>query len=198
MGKESKLRHKYQPGENRQQYSNGDRKLYDKNACPSGCDEEVWHLALYFTELAESHGWSVEGMPIVYTELYHRVSKDADLTAILNPAIMVGGGGPTTDTTGTKVIEEMIEYYYDNYSSNKLPSINDFCNYNNFSNIKKTITKKKLLDDIFTTGTRKLVTEHPITANRRTEEEQETLNITLRSYTQEELEEKLKKFKEGN
>lgn len=197
MGKESKLRHKYQPGENRQQYPNGDRKLYDRNACPSGCDEEVWHLALYFSELAELNEWPVEGMPVVYTELYHRVARDPDLTSIVSPAILGGAGRSTTHTTGTEVVEEMIEYYYNNYYSNKQPSINDFCNYNNFSSIKKTILKKHYIDYISTTGTRKLVKEYPIIANRRTEEEQEVLNITLRNYTQGELNEKLKKFREG-
>jgi hypothetical protein len=150
MGKESKLRNRYEPGENRQQYSNGDRKLYEKNACPPGCDEEVWHLALYFTELAEEHKWSVEGMPIVYTELYHRISKDQDLTAIVNPVILGGAGRNTTDTTGTKVVEDMIIYYYSNYYSNRAPSINDFCSYSNFNNIKSIVTKSYIIENYLT------------------------------------------------
>lgn len=86
MGKESKLRSSYKPGETRQSYANGDRKFYDRDACPAGMDEYVWQLTLYFEQKLEAFGIQGDAKrPIVYTEIYHKISSDPDLTKLLDP-----------------------------------------------------------------------------------------------------------------
>jgi hypothetical protein len=85
MGKESKLRNNYKPGETRREYSNGDRKFYDRDACPAGMDEYVWQLTLYFEHKLEEFGVTGDSKrPIVYTEIYHKISSDQDLTSLLD------------------------------------------------------------------------------------------------------------------
>jgi hypothetical protein len=101
VGKESKLKNSYKAGETRQSYSNGDRKLYDRDACPAGTDEYIWQLALYFEQKMEEFGVTGDSKrPIVYTEIYHKVSSDSDLTNLLD-----------RDTIRTSVKESSVVTY---------------------------------------------------------------------------------------
>ena len=174
MGVESKL--KTRETSTRYTYSNGDRKFYDKNACPDGCDSDVWDLTLRFRQGAERHGWTVEDRPIVYTELYDRIFSDKDLTTLLRPGTIGttgnGGRGGTTTVNNDDsliILEEMIDYYYHNYSSNRKPSVNDFCSIETFMMLKTIIMNKRKLHVLYSTAV-KVVSQVPeAAASRRTD-----------------------------
>lgn len=218
MGKESRLRSGYKPGETRQQYSNGDRKLYDRDAPIAGTDENVWHLMLLFEQkLEEDYATSLK-RPIAYTELYHRISKDPDLTKLLECDTLYTSGkgvrGIPVVTTGTitsrkdivgkvdvvKLVEDMMYYYFFNYSGNTLPSIDDFCNYYTFSRLKEDILEDYYLKYLKTSGTKVPVvttgTPHP---DKREPGVREVLDITVnRVYTESDIAEHLAAWREAH
>ena len=195
MGKESRIKsQKTTDGSTRYQYSNGDRKLYDRDAPPQGADELVWHLALYFEQRAEKYGWVVQARPILYTELYHRVSNDADLSVLLS----VGSNYAYCGIPVVEVIEAMIDNYYSNYSSNSSPSINDFCNKVTFDYYKDYVTEIIQRNNLITTGTRNAQVERPVQPPRRTEEESEEAKIKFgrRDLTDEDYKRKFSQWRE--
>lgn len=158
MGKVSKLK----TSGTRYEYQNGDRKLYDPNAVPKGCDEDVWSLALYFEQRAEEQGWSVEGRPIIYTVLYGRIEKnfpellDKPHEPVVHSSFVGEGGTPYT------IIETMIDNYYSNYISNKPPSINDFCSVEYFDNLKDYTIINNILKNSLKNSTVVEVSPSPI------------------------------------
>lgn len=167
MGKESKLK---SATTSRYINGNGTRKLFELNSMPDGCDEDVWSLALYFCEQAESRGWSAQSPVVVYTVLFDRLSKDQSLKVILdkNPPRVVlssidGGGGVSPHT----IVEYMIEAYYSSYSSNRLPSINDFCSIEAFNSYKQLIAIRLQLEYIKTNYTRESVALEPPSEARK-------------------------------
>jgi hypothetical protein len=217
MGKESKLRSGYKPGETRQQYTNGDRKFYDRDAPIAGTDENVWHLMLWFEELLEGYGGSLK-RPIAYTELYHRVSSDPDLTSVLERGTIhtssKGEGGRPLVTSGKKVhskqelvsvvdkvvlLEYMMYNYFNNYSSNTLPSIDNFCSYNIFSSLKEEVLSTAYTKLLSTSSNKIPVMTGIPQPDRRDKKTQEVLDITVnRVYTEQDIQEAFTRFREGH
>lgn len=223
MGKESKLRNP-KPDErtgSRFSYSNGDRKLYDRDKRPEGTDEDVWNLALYFENMAEKYGYQSPGRPIIYTELYHRIVTDEDFSGILGSGLDKPASDvlPTLSAkcnpTGTYDIDPlvlgytsiedlsiyilftMIEDYWntdDNYDYDH--SINNFCDSTIFFYIKNNIVDKLKRRILLSTGVRVVQEDTDLQPSRRTEEEKEVAAILLGTREPGESLGKLKKFKE--
>lgn len=214
MGKESRLKNVKPDNGNRSSYTNGDRKFYDSTAAPAGSDEYVWSLALYFEQRLEPFGGKSR-TPVTYTRLYERVSKDPDLTSLLDHArlpLNTGEGGKALVTSATKVqskkdivsnsntyllLEYMIDSYYNTYSSNTLPSIEDFSSYTIFNSIKGQVLEEEYIRILHTSGTKVPVvtTGNPL-PDKRSPELQEVLDITVnRVYTGDQMEEAFKRFR---
>ncbi|SRR5258708_28568155 len=195
MGKPSKL--KQQVADNRYSHGNGDRKLYDRDRKPDGLDEDVWSLALYFEQLGEEHGCSTPGRHIVYTELYHRVSKDPDLSALLD----VSSNSAYSGIAGIdilNVLEDMILMYWEDIAAiNGGSYINDFCSIEKFSYIKKYVADTKERQLLLSNGIRTPLVEREIKPSRKTDVEREVAIIKNRKYTEQELADKFRRFREG-
>jgi hypothetical protein len=214
MGVESKLK-AAKPAANRAEYPNGDRKLYDKDACPSGCDEYVWHLALLFKEGLE--GMNASGgakLPVLYTEIYEKISSDKDLTTLLDRATVCtsskGEGGIELITAANihkvkvkediitaidnklLIVERIITAYFNNYYSNYPPDIDNFIS--SFNDLKAAIVQKEFFRLLKIYGTKvPATTREP---RELSEKEREALDIRNRKpYTDEEREELFAKFK---
>lgn len=215
MGKESRLRKEYQEGETRQSYSNGDRKLYDRDARPAGTDEYVWHLALFFEQRIQEFGVTAQQIrPVLYTELYDKIFSDRDLTRLLDAGTLLnvkGEGGRPLVTSGTKVhsredivknvdlllfIETMIDHYFSSYYSNQLPSINSFCS--SFTSIKEELITTEYYKLLKTTGTKVPVLPVEPQPDRTEEKVREVLDITVRTvYSEKDMREAFNSW-EGN
>lgn len=215
MGKESKLRSGFKSGETRHQYTNGDRKFYDSDQAPAGADEYVWSLALYFEQRLEPFGGK-SITPVTYTRLYERVSKDPDLTKLLDSGSLYtkGEGGKPLVTSGTKVhskkdlitlsnkyllVEYMIDKYFDYYDSNSIPSIEYFTSYTYFNYLKDIVIEEEYLKLLKISGTKvPVITTGTPQPDKRTKEDQEILDITVnRVYTESDMREMFDKFKGG-
>lgn len=210
MGKESKLRRgvvSTQDGGTRYEYTNGQKKLYDKDKMPDGLDSDIWSLVLYFEQLAEENGYKTPGRPVVYTELYHRVSKDKDFSGILPESL----DKPVPDSVYSRsrgtcgiysILEDMITHYWDtmytNTGNDSKQCINDFCSTTVFNYIKQFIIDSNNRRELLTTGIRKPQVDREIRPSRRTEEEKEVAAIKTRKYSEEELTGKMRDFKERN
>lgn len=194
MGKESRL--KKAPGETRFSYTNGTRKLSDRNAAPSGTDEDVWSLALYFEQLSEESGFSGARPPVLYTELYHRLSRDSSLKVILDkdPQAVLYSTTSGKGVGGLTIVQDMMEYYFSNYSSNSKPSIDDFCSYETFSSIKAAIVSKYHMQLLTMHGSRTDIPEEPLQPARNPLDKPPALWYPG---DQEALEDKLARFREG-
>jgi len=148
MGVESKLRSR--PGRvtaTPRSYDNGDKRMYVKDACPQGCDEYIWHIALYYRDTSSSFGTEDSRLPILYTEIYERVLTDPLLSAILDRSYSdsrahVRDTAGIGDTSLVTVLEDMIDYYFNSYYSYKQPSINDFCSSTVFEECKAKVLQK--------------------------------------------------------
>lgn len=198
MGKPSKLRQAQQGNGSgtRYAYTNGDRKLYDRDKKPDGLDDDVWSLTLYFDQMAEEHGCSTPGRHIVYTELYHRVSKDPDLSPVLSE----GSNSACCGIAGIdilEVIEQMILLYWTTIAAVNDSYINKFCSNEIFSYLKTTVIEGKKRQLLLTTGSRVTQNEREVKPSRRTEEEKEIAIIKHRKYSEEELADKFRRFREG-
>jgi len=196
MGKESRLRNPQKTS--RYNHTNGDRKLYDRDAMPEGLDSDVWHLTLYFEDIAEKYGCLTPGRPIVYTELYNRISKDSELSKLLRSED--AQYTRTHDTDGiTSVLEEMIDYFfhsgiydYDNYV------INTFTARINFDYIRDYVLETNRFKVLINTGKRVVQPDREIKPSRKTEEEKIEFEILTRDYSEEELKEKLEYWKRNS
>lgn len=194
MGKESKLRNTKDNG-TRYEYTNGDRKLYDRDAVPKRLDENVWSLALFFEQHAENNLYATPGRHIIYTELYHRIAADSDFAELLS----VDDPSLTTLARVSQytygVLEDMITEYWDslygNTSATSNQCINDFCSIVVFNYLKRyiieTIERKKLIE----TGLRVPVTKIEIKPSRRTEKDRISAEIDNKTYTEQEFREKV-------
>src|SRR5579862_7490782 len=117
MGKESRLRNP--KPQSRYEYTNGDKKFYDRDAPQSGTDSDVWDLTLYFEQQVEANGFKSPGRPVVYTELYHRISKDENLAQLLRsedtsltaPARSTDGIYGTDDKI-VAILKSMMDLYF--------------------------------------------------------------------------------------
>ena len=192
MGVESKLRGKADRTRvvsAASSYDNGDRKLINRDQCPSGCDEYVWHLGMYYREQAIERGFDAERMPVVYTEIYERVLTDPLLSGMLVSAD--GGTIPRVRTraadtqdipgvTPVTIIEDMIDYYFSSYSSNKPPSVDNFCSTTVFEECTAVIVSKHENTYLKTHGIRTVQVLPHAKPSRRTPEEDEAARIRFR------------------
>lgn len=193
LGKESKLRHPEPDNGTRYSYPNGDRKYYDRDACPSGFDEHVWHLVLYFEQLSEEAGFKIPGRPVVYTELYHRIQDDPDLNHLIDDSL---ARTRVNNIYNISLIEDMITTYVNDTDNFKV-TINDFCSKLIFSYYKSYIHDSRERELLLSKGSRVKETEIPVGSSRRTEEEKEIARIKLGNRTMEESLLKMRRFKEG-
>jgi len=199
MGKESKL--KNAKAESRYAYTNGDRKLYDRDAVPDGLDSDIWSLAIYFEQRAEDYGCLTPGRPIVYTELYNRISKDSVLFSLLrqpSDASLYAGARYTgiDDTTVISILQEMIDYFFDSgiydYDNHTL---NTFVARINFDYIRDYMIdgrKLKIIKDTYEFVPQQ---SREVKPSRRTEEEKNIYNIKNIPRTEEETKEKIEHWK---
>jgi hypothetical protein len=201
MGKESRLRNNSVA--TRQSYSNGDRKFYDKNACPAGADEYVWSLALYFEQRLEDMGVTSDAKtPVVYTWLYEEVARDPDLTSLLDSGtlhISDKGEGvkPVTGSDIHQFLVDSIDYYFNNYSSNKEPTIYNYCS--SFKEIKLLLLQDNYYKLLSTKGTKvPVVTTGTPQPDKRSTEVREVLDITVnRVYTEQDMEKTFTNWRGG-
>jgi len=163
------------PKETRYEYSNGSRKLYDRRKPPDGCDTTIWHLALFFEDTAESYGESTVGLPILYTELSHRIYTS---------------GIESTDDW-IDVVEHMIEVFWATESDTEY-AINEFCKIDKFDYYKDYVLQSLARSKLVDTATRILQEDY----DRRSSTKEDSTTIVTRRYTQEELKSKIKDFKD--
>jgi len=193
MGRESKLRNP-RP-ESRTEYSNGDRKLYDRDKMPDGLDSDIWSLTLLFEQLAEKDGYSVPARPIVYTELYNRVSKDPDLSQLLrSDDAQYTRTRVTTVYDGTPylLVEKMIHLYWDMSNGfDYYHSINNFCSIEVFNYLKDYVTETMKREKLHNTGRREEIRLGSIKPSHRTEEERILYHLMNDPRTEEESRKKI-------
>lgn len=181
MGKESSLRKSSVEG-NRREHANGDRKLFDKDAPPTGVNEEVWDLGILFEKELVAFGITGSArLPILYTMIYHAIHENFPGNPLTNA---VSSGTHTYHSTGgpgipgvthivvnsgssykviaaysDMCIEEVVDTmsccihsYFSNYYSDIPPSVDDF--YRGFSNTAAIVLKNNYYTYLKTNGTR--------------------------------------------
>lgn len=181
MGKPSKLRNpEAQPS--RYEYENGSRKLYDRDKMPEGLDSEIWHLTLYFENVAESNGSTIPGRPIVYTELAHRLYTT---------------GIPQVHQDYVPIIERMIDNYWNTNYDNPY-SINDFCSKETFDYLLQWVLDTIAREELLSTGIRIKQHDNDNKPSKSTDKEQYIRKVTTGKYSEDELEGKLLEFRRNN
>jgi hypothetical protein len=180
VGRESKLRGLKDdvPTETRWSYSDGTRKLYDRDKMPEGLDPDIWDCALYFEQVAESNRISVEGRPILYTELAHRV-RTCGITGMFVKWI--------------DAIKDMIDLYYD-YPKDRY-SINDFCSIETFNYSLSVVVQDYERAKLLKEGIRIPQVDRDKKPVRRGAEEEFVASVLTTRYTPEELVDKMKNWK---
>lgn len=178
MGVKSKLR-KEGPAETRYSDVNGNRKLYDRDKPPDGVDFDVWHLAIYFEQEAETDRMPVAGRPILYTELNYRINES--------------GVRVKYPDTWIDILEQMIILFWWDTHGNY--TINHFCSADRFDYCLQWVLDKMGLEELVRTGVRVKQQEREIQAARRTPEETEAMRIITAKYTEQDLKFKLEEFK---
>jgi hypothetical protein len=169
---------------------------------PEGLDSDIWSMVLLFEQYAEQNGFSTVGRPIMYTELYHRVAADKELSQLLrstDTSIYTGAryvGIDGIDVSPLVVLEDMIHLYWttsNNFDYNH--SINNFCSIEVFNWIKDYVvatTKRELLHS---TGERILLKEKQKLPSRRTDDEKVVFEIINSPRTEEESMDKIEHWK---
>lgn len=202
MGRESRL--KNAKPESRYEYRNGQRKIFNRDSMPQGLDSDVWDLVLYFEQLAEENQVATPGRPVMYSELYYRISKDPELSQLLpSDTSLTARTRGTTDIDSTDdtldTLRRMIDMYWDSYyyndSNNQQQPINDFISVVVFNYLKKYVVDTKKRNNLITTGIRKPQPEREKKPSRKTEEEKETYRIVTKTYTEDEIKEKFARWK---
>lgn len=198
MGRESKLRNNSKP-ESKYAHSNGDRKLYDRDAMPEGLDSDIWDLTLHFEQRAENYGVLTPGRPIVYTELYNRISKDPDLSKLLRSGGVQYAGAHTdgsTDDTIVSILKEMIDIFFDcgMYDYDK-HMINTFTARINFDYIKRDVIDSRKIKILKETTELVSQQDREIKPSRRSEEQKVTYKIMNAPRTEDETKEKIEHWK---
>lgn len=172
MGKQSNLR---KPAE---------RQLYDRDKMPEGLDPEIWHLALFFEQTGEKIGKTgVAGRPIIYTELSNRIS----ISNIRSKFVHWSG-----------IIEDMIERFwgYELDVSKSAYAINEFCKFDTFDYILSWIVSQRNRQDLVDSAERISQPDPEIRESRRNYKDSVAAGIINKKYTQQELDDRIKRFNE--
>jgi hypothetical protein len=177
LGKPSSLRTNDKPKESRQQYSNGDRKFYDKDACPEGADFDTWSLTLLFEQLAEANKTSLPGRIIVYTHLRSRIERSN---------FMVEDNGQWVE-----ILEQMIRKFWDDYIGGH--PLDDFCDIEYFDWVHQWVIDTRERKELLRTHVR--VTRDTV-VKKPAKQSNEDLKIIYKTYSDEELKVKMSKFKQ--
>lgn len=188
MPKESKLRKRDQDWEPR----GTGRDLYDPDTMPQGCDPDIWHLSLYFRQRYEEYCEVVEnppGMPVIYGNI-KRV-----LTNLPPPDIRTRARTGGITVNWVIVVERTIDYFFNYYDYDYNNVLTTFTSITTFEyNLTTTIEileREKLIN----TGSRVVQPEREVKPSKRTEEERERIRIINKKYTEQELEDKMREFK---
>jgi hypothetical protein len=176
VGKPSKLRITDQPKENRQAYSNGDRKFYDKDAAPQGADFDTWSLTLLFEQLAEEDGRSLPGRIIVYTNIRSRLEK--------SNFIQEDNG------QWAEILEEMICKFWSDYVGDY--PLDDFCQPEYFNWCHQWILDTRKRKELLKSGTRVI---QNVSDKKPAKQDNTDLEIIFKRYTEEEVIDKMKDFR---
>jgi hypothetical protein len=184
MGKVSTLKNNSKDTGTRYSYPNGDRKAYEKDSCPPGYDEIIWHLALLYRDCCLELGCQAEGMPILYTEIYDRGLTDLLLGAI------IGSGSPADDLVRTA--EEIVSLYFDTYDSNSAPRISDFIF--RYPELKSRNLNSKHHAELLKSGVKTVQVLPAMAQDRRTDWEKERARIISTAVDEETARRKIEGF----
>lgn len=187
MGKESNLRVKreWEP-------TGTGRDLYDRDKMPEGCDPDVWHLTLYFSQKCESNQVNAaknNDHPVIYAELKFR------LTNCPPPDIRARARTSGITVHWTRIVELSIDNYFSchNYPDNNV--IDDYCNVVVFDYYLQytidTIAREKLLDE----GTWTVIPSSGRQPSKRTEEQARRDKIRQKVFSEEEVQAKIQEFR---
>lgn len=176
MGKKSTLRVEDKPQETRHQYSNGDRKFYDKDKAPEGADFDTWHLTLLFEQLAEKNLTSLPGRIIIYTHLRDRIEKSN---------FMQEDNGQWVE-----ILEQMIRKFWDDYTGD-FP-LDSFCDVEYFNWVHQWILDTRKREKLRKTG---VLVSQETPEKKPARQSAEDLEILYKRYTEEELRDKMREFK---
>lgn len=188
MGKPSKLKNPDAPP-SRYEYTDGSRKLYDRDAAPAGTDDEIWNLVLLFEQLADAEGFPIPGRPIVYTELKNRM--DSSYTSLSRVR-------DTVNKPIIRLVEMMIRIYWTKDKNVSKYSINEFCHRNVFEYYLSFIEDAH--------GMSAFDNQEPVMDNdysdypHHVRSDREIIIDVIRGrvYTEEETQKRLKDFRENN
>lgn len=159
------------------------RQLYDRDKMPEGLDPEIWHLTLFFDQEAEKYNCSIPGRPIVYTELSNRINA-SDIRAKF-----IHWSG---------IVEDMIERFwsYELDPSKSQYSVNEFCGADIFSYLLRWVVDDRARKLLIDSADRVTQPDAEIHQSRRDERDSAASEIINKKYTQEELNDKMREFKE--
>lgn len=173
MGKPSKLNER----------RNNTRQLYDRDKMPEGLDPEIWHLTLFFDQMAETLGAvGTAGRPIIYTELSHRIAASNVRENFIH---------------WTSVVTDMIVRFweYELESSKYSYAINEFCKVDTFDYLMRWVVDQRERQLLIDSGTRVTQADPEIHESRRKPEDTQASQIINKRYSQEELRERMDRFK---
>lgn len=172
MGKPSKLNERRQG-----------RVLYDRDKMPEGLDPEIWHLTLFFDQIAESYTCGIPGRPIVYMELSTRINASHIREKF---------------THWSGIVEDMIQRFWDHEldPGKNQYAINEFCSAGTFSYLLKWVVDSRARQLLIETGDRVRQSDHEAQESRRDERDSKAAEIINKKYSEDELAEKRKSFYE--
>lgn len=180
MGKPSRLKARQEEVSKygtRYAQPDGSRKLYDRDKAPDGTDTDVWHLVLLFEQLAEASKVSAEPRPIAYTELFHRIKAS----------------GIRDNDDWIARLEDMIrKYWHDTTATRNF--INNFCTVEMFDYCRSWVADTWDRQELIASGRKRAEPEReqvgPAVAPN------EVVTIMSREYSPEEIERKLREFRD--
>lgn len=194
MGKESKLR---KPAEEQEYFSetngrrqkfNAGRTTYDPERCPDGCNTDVWHLALYFRDIAASCGIVVTYGPTVAYGFLQKALTKLQPSAILARARTTG-----IQVQWVAIVEKAIEEYFEYDSDIDVSSFSYKLEFY-IQRAIDTISHEELVK----TAKRVPQQDTELQPSKRTAEQQARHEILNREYTEQERLEKMKDFRSRN
>jgi hypothetical protein len=179
LGKPSRLR-QAKPDEPAVGYRNRTRTLYDRDKCPDGLDTDIWDCTLYFEQVAESNGFTIPGRPIVYTELSHRIHTT---------------GIPQVYVEWTNAVKDMIDKFFNSSDSGR---VDDFCSKTVFEYLANAVEQEREREELLLHGTRVVQQDRTTTKSRRTDEERARVHVVTRHYSEEEISDKMRDWRNRN
>lgn len=195
MPRPSKLREAAERGPREWEPRGTNRKLYDPDACPEGCDPDIWQLALYFQDKSTQNGMEGVSMPAVYEFL------KKGLTNLPPPDIRARARSCDIQLRWSVIVEKAIDEYYSDPSTYEDVSTT-YLSIIKFSSpmlldyyIQRTIDTI-VRTELLRTGVKVTYPDREAKpGSKRTERQKEVAKILQRKLTEEELAVKLEEWK---